>query len=306
MTMPVDRQEIQKALLKAEKKARSGKFKKFISSPIFYPSLLLFNYVFYPLLHKGIKRSAQTFFGLQMKTVLPSGTDIILNGIKSHDSEIRLSKFLTHYLKKDDVFVDVGAHYGYYSLLAASLVGNTGRVISLEPSVSSFHILKENVNPYSQVEPLNTAAGDAEGDITFFEYEGPYAEYNTTVADAYQSKKWLSRIAQNENQVPVIILDRLLSDHGIQKAYIKIDVEGGEAAVIRGMKNSLSQRQLTIAMEYLKESEISHREAAQLLYDQGYSSYAILQDGTLSLRSDIEQYLTQKNLTSDNIIFLKA
>jgi tRNA G37 N-methylase Trm5 len=65
-------------------------------------------------------------------------------------------------------FVDVGANWGYFTLLAAHQVGRSGRVISLEPDPRLFPVLADNiaVNHLSQVTALQVAAGSESGSLT--------------------------------------------------------------------------------------------------------------------------------------------
>ena len=302
----VSKQDIWNELLKAEKKARSGKMRRLFRSPFLYSSLMVFNQLVYPVFKKGVYIKANTFFNIPIRTLLPSGTDIALNGIKSHDSEIRLTKYLARELHIGDTFIDVGAHYGYYSLLASSLVGNTGKVYSVEASTSSFRELKENVDGYKNITSFNAAAGDQPGMITFYEYPGPYAEYNTTIPGLYTNQKWYRNVNEKVNTIPILILDDLIQNENVDKAIIKIDVEGGESSVIRGLSASLKEKQLTIAMEYLLPAggSMLHNEAANLLYKNGYTSHAITRDGRLKSLTSIDEYLRENVLTSDNIIFL--
>ncbi len=271
-------------LLKAEKKARSGKFSRLRRAPFLYPSIMMFNHILYPLFKKGIYIKANTFFNVPIRTLLPSGTDMVLNRIKSHDSEIRLTKYLTRELHEGDIFIDVGAHYGYYSLLASALVGNSGKVFSIEASISSFNDLKENVDAYKNIATFHAAAGDMPGTVTFYEYPGPYAEYNTIVPDAYTNQKWFGRVKQKVNTVPILVLDNLIMSEGIKKAVIKIDVEGGESSVLRGLHSALYEKQLIIAMEYLLSASGSslHQEAADILYAANYKSFSITGEGDLT------------------------
>ena len=275
-------------------------------SPFLYSSLMIFNQFLYPVFKKGVYIKANTFFNIPIRTLLPSGTDIALNGIKSHDSEIRLTKYLALELHDGDTFIDVGAHYGYYSLLASSLVGNTGKVYSVEASASSFRELKENVEGHKNITAFNTAAGDQPGTITFYEYPGPYAEYNTTIPGLYTNQKWYHNVNEKVNTIPILVLDDLIKEQQIVKAIIKIDVEGGESSVLRGLNASLKEQQLTIAMEYLLPAggSMLHHEAAELLYRIGYQSYAITNEGELLYVKKIDDYLNEKKLSSDNIIFL--
>jgi FkbM family methyltransferase len=233
---------------------------------------------------------------------------VMLNKIKSHDSEIRLTKYLTLVLQDGDVFIDVGAHYGYYSLLASVLVGDSGRVFSIEASGSSYADLKENVDPYKNIKPLHAAAGDAQGTITFYEYPGPFAEYNTIVPNAYINEKWFQSVKEKTNTVPILIIDDLLRSEQIDKAILKIDVEGGESSVLRGLQSALKEKKLIIAMEYLlsKGGSKLHQESAEILFKNDYKSYAITQDGNVQGIDDIDLYLRHSGIHSDNIIFIKS
>ncbi|HEY3387607.1 MAG TPA: FkbM family methyltransferase [Saprospiraceae bacterium] len=295
-------------LLKAERKARASKLRRLLSQPLLYPALMIFDYAIYPYTHRSKSIYTDTFFGIRMKTVLPSGTDISLHRIKAHDSELRFAKFLLRHLKQNDVFVDVGAHYGYYSLLAVALIGSKGHVYAVEASAASTAILKENTAGYSNVTIIQAAASDTPGHITFYEYPVPYAECNTTVKDAYAGKKWVEKIQQIENHVPTVLMDDLLAKEGITKAMFKIDAEGGETAVLRGMVNSLKTMDLCVVMEYHHTpGKISiHEEAVRVLKDCGYNANGIDIDGNVFPVPDITRYLEEKKLESDNLVFRKA
>ena len=301
------REKIWQQLLVAELKSRKSKRGRWLRSPILYPFLMVYNYLLYPILRRGIFVKVDPFFEIPMQTLLPSGTDLLLNGIKSHDSEIRLAKFITLQLNPDDVFIDVGAHYGYYTLLASSLIGH-GRVFAIEASSTSFEFLRENTEEVSNVQLLHAAAGDQQGEIIFYEYPGPYAEYNTTVKDAYTEQPWLKKIRQKTVSVPVIILDDLIRNEKIEKAFIKIDVEGGEASVLRGLRHSLAEKELLIAMEYLaSDKEVNpHAMAADMMKEAGYRAHQIDPDGKLIPLDDIDHYLKEKKIGSDNVVFAKT
>ena len=295
-------------LLKAERKARSSKLRRLIYQPVLYPALMIFDYAIYPYTHRSKPIYTNTFFGIRMKTVLPSGTDIRLHRIKAHDSELRFAKFLLLQLKQGDTFVDVGAHYGYYSLLAVALIGPQGRVYAIEASAASTAILNENTAGYPNITIIQAAASDTRGHIMFYEYPVPYAECNTTVKDAYAGQKWIEHIQQIENHVPTVLVDDLLVKEGISKATIKIDAEGGEPAVLKGMVHSLKTLDLYIVMEYHHTpGKISiHDEAVHVLKDCGYSAHVIDIDGNIFPVPDITRYLEEKKLESDNLVFRKV
>lgn len=303
-----DRSQIWKALLKAEQKARSSKVDRLKGSPIRYPLLMGYNKILYPLIKRGVFADARTFFGIRFRTLLPSGTDILLNGIKSHDSEIRLTKYLTRHLQQGDTFIDVGAHYGYYTLLASVMTGRSGHVYAIEASAQSFAILKVNTNTYPNILIYHNAAGDAPAEVVFYEYPGPLAEYNTIVQGAYDDRPWLKKVKQIINRVQMIVLDDLIKANQITKAIIKIDVEGGELSVIKGLASSLDQRDLTIVMEYLISEDLSspHHLAVGMLIEHGYQAHAIDREGNLVKVVVIDQYLRDAGLDSDNLVFVKG
>ena len=298
---------IWKALEKSERNARSGRVIRFLRNPILYPALLAYYHLIYPRLKKGVTTTVKTFFGVPMKTMLPSGTDIALNGIKSHDSEIRLSKFLVLNLKPGDCYIDVGAHYGYYSLLASVLVGPNGKVFSIEPTAASFSLLEENTRGLNNITIHHAAAGETDTKLVLYEYPGPYAEYNTVIENAYVNEKWAKRIKPQVTEVDTILLDSLMLHQNISHATIKIDVEGSEKAVLNGMKNFLLNKQPLIVMEYLMSNKNNkpHQQAADFLNEFGYKSYSITPEGALKEEVNIETYMQEHKINSDNIVFLK-
>jgi FkbM family methyltransferase len=303
----VTREYLMQRLDVSERKARANKVIRLLTNPVLYPFLMFFNKLVYPVTHKSIVFYPVTFFGLRMKTLLPSGTDLALNGVKGHDSEIRLSRFLVHTLQTGDTFIDVGAHYGYYTLLASVLVGNEGIVHAVEASASTYAILKENAATKMNITLHHAAASHTAGEITFYEYPGPYAEWNTTIRDAYTQQPWIKRIARVENRVLSIRLDDLMASFKINTAILKIDIEGGELAALQGMQPAMQLTPLTIIMEYHHSpgNRSSHHDAVDLLTAAGYVPYAIARDGKLIPLQDIDSYMREHHLTTDNLVFQK-
>ena len=134
------------------------------------------------------------------------------------------------------VVADVGANWGYFTLVCAYLVGGTGRVIALEPHPRLASILAENVasNGLSQVEVHRVAAGatsESKGFVGFDELGG-----NWGVSRAAHG----SEVADFES--PAVALDALLDDrHAGRIDLVKIDIEGAEADAMRGMAAGLER-----------------------------------------------------------------
>ncbi|MFI5309591.1 MAG: FkbM family methyltransferase [Gemmatimonadales bacterium] len=160
--------------------------------------------------------------------------------------EPETSLLLASVLKPGDVFIDVGAHVGYYTVLAAALVGPGGKVLSFEPApVNYAHLIEHiRVNAVRHVLPLHCAAGDTEVVVDLHlnaDNDGGHALWD--VRRHRDNVK--SREAPRTHPVFVTTLDRVSCAvaPGRVKA-IKIDVEGNEHAVLRGAQRLLAEHRV--------------------------------------------------------------
>ena len=292
---------------KVEQIASASKMGRLLKNPLKYIHAILFR----ELVYKNTKREkhvmATTFFGVDMHLLLPSSTDIYLTGGKSHDSETRLAKFLIHELQTGDTFVDVGAHYGYFSLLAAKLVGDTGTVYSFEASPTTYSILNKNATLTSTVQAYNLAVSDSDTELTFYEFPNLYSEYNTSEVEQFEQEEWFQKHKPRKIRISTTILDQFLSEEKTSPSIIKIDVEGAEHRVIAGLRNHINDNAPAIVMEYLsaERGNVQHKQAEQALRAVGYHVYAINPNGKLTKLDSVESYLTKNRLDSDNIVFRK-
>ncbi len=286
---------------------RGSKLNRILSNPLGYINLFVHKKIRYPLTKKGASKSCTTFFGTEMLVVLPAGIDLYLTGAKTHDSEIRLAQFLINNLKAGDSFLDIGAHFGYFSLLASSLVGSRGRVICVEASTEMFKILKQNTQAHANISINHLAASDKKGQIEFHEFPILYSEYNSMDIDQYKGSNWFKKNPAKKIKVNAIQIDSLLSEVDSIPKIVKIDVEGAEDKVISGMAKALGKGSIPfIAMEYIHDSKNKvHLAAAKLLEGFQYFPHFIEPDGNLRkiALNDLDSILEQNNRDSDNIIF---
>lgn len=295
-------------LSSVEQLAKASKFARMLFNPLKYAHAILYRKLIYINTKKSKEVKAVTFFGKKMSLLLPASTDIYLTGGKSHDSEIRLAKFLLHNLGEGDCFVDVGAHYGYFTLLAATIVKKTGQVIAFEAAQNTFIILKKNTQRLTNTRATNKAVSDENGCISFYEFPNLYSEYNSIDLQQFEKTDWIATATPKINTVDTIQLASFLVEEQVVPKIIKIDVEGAEFKVISGLQEHLVAQAPLIAMEYVSKARQNeaHQQAAALLAEFGYKSYIIDENGSLVLCVNIDAHLAQQQLESDNIVFKKG
>ncbi|WP_282775631.1 FkbM family methyltransferase [Phaeodactylibacter xiamenensis] len=300
------KQQLLKALKEVEHFAEGSKWQRLRATPARYLYAIGFRETLYRYQRKGKLKTIQTFFGERMQVTLPAGTDLYLVGGKTHSSEIRLARFMIQQLEPGDVFVDIGAHFGYFSLLAATLVGKGGKVFAFEAAEDTFSCLSTNLKPLPNCLAVH-AAVNADGQVvTFFEFDPLHSEYNSTDVKQFEGQDWFEGNQPKRKEVRGVQLSRFLEEAAITPNLIKIDVEGGEAAVIEGALPFLHKHPVPIVMEYLnpERGNTPHREAARDLLNAGYTPHAIQQSGSLLPLPDIENWYMEQGIDSDNIVFV--
>jgi FkbM family methyltransferase len=163
--------------------------------------------------------------------------------------EPSLTAWIQSRMKPGDCFVDVGANVGYFSLLASTLVGQSGKVISVEAIQRTFEVLTENLdaNRARNVRAINMAVWDKEETLIFF--ISPDTINATSTAMPAQAEKWKLDRRCDVRAAPLFSL--LSPDEIAATRLIKIDVEGAEIQVISGLGSMLDsgRRDLEIVME---------------------------------------------------------
>lgn len=302
------KEKLLKQLAQSEKIANASKLIRLLQNPVKYALAIGHRKLVYNKTKEGILKETNTFFNKKMLVMLPAGTDIYLTGAKSHTSEIRLAKYLIHQLNNGDTFLDVGAHFGYFTSLASTLVGNDGKVFSIEASKNTFKVLKKNIATASNVECFQMAIADDNEQMKFYEFPILFSEYNSTEVNQYIHEPWYQKNRPTKFLVECSTINDFIIKHHVQPKTIKIDVEGAEHRVIDGGIDYFKANAPIIIMEYLepKRYNVSHRKATETLRQLGYKTMLIQHNGNLKPCEDIEAYLEEFQLESDNIVFVKA
>lgn len=172
---------------------------------------------------------------------------IILESLLSNRAyEPETASFITAALRPGDTFIDVGTHVGYFSMLAAAVVGGDGQVISFEPDERNFeHLLSHiSLNDLRNVEAVNQAVGERDHVAQLFvnaDNDGGHALWDVGLHEFNQ----LSRSRPNPREVEVASLDSFLAHRDVRSLkLIKIDAEGSELKVLQGAERSLRERRV--------------------------------------------------------------
>lgn len=203
------------------------------------------------------------------------------------------TRILVSLIRPGDVFVDVGANVGYFSVLGAWRAYPGGEVWSFEPNPTVFAILSDNltVNGYGDMaRRWPAAASDRAGKASLRVFPGYVA--TSTMRDVPED---YLRHTERETGRPshVIDIDTVRLDDVMrdvpQMHVMKIDAEGHELSVIRGAQEIIARSpKLKIVMEY--SPSMLGREGArsliELVRSLGFSLFAIEQDALLTRLTD--------------------
>jgi len=196
---------------------------------------------------------------------------------------------LRRLLRPGGTFIDVGANVGLFSMIAAAWVGKSGRVYSAEPSRREFQRLSENLrlNDLRHVTAIRQALGDRSGTATLRVARFPNAGQNTLGASFGNSGVRAERL----ETVEVTTLDQLVRDRGPSCVdVVKLDVEGAEAAALRGAQGVLRDLRPALIVEIapaaLAQNQSSPAEVLEQLRAAGYTMWRIDSDATLSPLAD--------------------
>lgn len=129
-------------------------------------------------------------------------------------------------IQPGDTVLDIGAHIGYYTLIAARKVGPKGKVYAFEPLTKNFNLLKKNVeaNGYTNVELINAAVSNKVGIAKLFlSNEDNYGDQR--IYDSEESRKTL--------RINTTTLDKYFSNRkGVN--VVKMDIQGSEMLALKG------------------------------------------------------------------------
>jgi FkbM family methyltransferase len=209
--------------------------------------------------------------------------NIFLTGIYTQE-KTELLYFLSS-LRKGMTVLDIGANIGYYSLLAAARIAKNGKVHSFEPVRETYSRLQQNItlNEFKNIEAHRYIIHDHIGEMDIFVAD----KSNTGSSSLSRSMENFSNTVQ---KVQTITIDSYIKSRQIKSVdIVKIDVEGSELFVLKGMRNLLKRDNMKIFTEIngenLKKQNTTPQDIANLLKNYDYFPYKITEKGIEKIKA---------------------
>jgi len=177
--------------------------------------------------------------------------------------------YLRHGLRigKQDVVVDIGAHIGLFSLVAARLA-REGRVFSAEPHPGNFELLEENLslNGCTHVAAHRVAISDSSGEVEL------HIRSLATKTASHTLLTFAPDVPQESVRARALTLSEFLERCGVERVhFLKLDCEGAETGILAGAPHALFKRIDTVAMELHPERGCTEAWARERFERMGYA-----------------------------------
>lgn len=166
--------------------------------------------------------------------------DVKVAGYRLGTTEPAFQEALAARVRPGSVVYDLGANVGFYTVMSARLAGPTGRVVAVEPFGPSAETVRHNarINGFETVEVVEAAVGAAEG----------RAWLETDRHDPVTFRLGADPSVEGV-EVPVTTVDALVAAGHPPPDVVKVDVEGVESAVLRGMARTLADHRPALLVE---------------------------------------------------------
>lgn len=207
------------------------------------------------------------------------------------------SQIIQSTLKKNDIIVNIGAHIGYFSLMAALKVGNGGHVFAFEPAPVNFHLLLKNIklNKFKNITAIRLAILDKKKKTNLY-----FSDTNTGDHRVFNSGDHRKYI-----EVDAVSLDEFFDKRNKNINFIKIDVQGSEIKVLEGMKEILKKKNLKMYVEFwpygLTMNGDNPKQLLDLLLENGFK----IVSPVIKIRDLLNKY-TLENRRFENLFCIKG
>lgn len=284
--------------------SKGTKTRRVMKSPVRVPYSYLLQYASQRA-NMSLKIKAKTFWGEYMYVVIPE--IVSMNIYRYGFFEEGLTRMVLNYVKPGMTFFDIGTHFGYFSLLASTIVGEGGQVHSFEPTPSTFSILKLNASGRNNIFLNNKAVLSKEDILTLNDCGLIYSSHNS-LYDARLPRKILENLNINKINVQGISVDEYVQKVNVKPDFVKIDAESAEYEILLGMEETIKASHPIISLEVGDmgvNGVLKSKDIIVYLRDKGYQPYEF--KGGKLLRHELREtykfdnilFLPEKSCTSD-------
>lgn len=209
----------------------------------------------------------------------PAEYPTLLRGVKRVDPHIR--RAWARLLRPEEVILDIGANIGFTVQRFFSILGPRCSIYAFEPIPRNFELLEINSRALGsdRIVLIAAAVGDRDGQATFCDnvYHGALSRLSTTRPTT--NDRWsLYWKEYREIKVEMIALDTFVQRHPeVRPTFVKIDVEGSGAMVVRGAGELLRRHRPAIGCEFHSSNE--RTEVTNYLDEAGYRGIRFENDG---------------------------
>src|SRR5262249_22803481 len=214
------------------------------------------------------------FDGQQLRVALPElvAVDLYRHGL----IEPPVTAMLLDRLRPGMVFFDVGAQYGYFTVLASRLGRPTSTVVAFEPSRSAARLLRETVSHLDRVVVEQVAVQAETGTAVLSDFGPRHSALNTVLDNARVPARERRRLSRSMYEVPAVSLDDYSAMHNLRPAIVKLVAEGAELVIVSGMCDVLRSASPLVVLEtgdYEGMASPATSECIELLETMGYRPF---------------------------------
>jgi FkbM family methyltransferase len=195
-------------------------------------------------------------------------------------------------VRKGDFVIDCGTNLGYWALVSSHLVGETGKVLGFEPVLKTYTSARQNIlaSARKNIVLKNAAVGDRHGQIELFLAKDDEAGARASSVQGGIQACGESAIAE------IVRIDDLEETEKSKVALIKLDIEGGELAALKGAHSIIVRDRPVIAFEWNRVTAnaagYSPEQIRSFLEEKGYELWLSSASGLKPFkeRSDLTQW----------------
>ena len=194
--------------------------------------------------------------------------------------ELPTTRFITRFLQKDSIVVDIGANIGYVTMFCAKILENSGAVYAFEPQAENYKLLQQHIelNNFQNIVPQKFAVTSTPTTLRLYLATDNHGAHSTIFnADV---------MTENYEEVQGLTLDSFVEEKRFSKLdLVKIDVEGAEFEVLQGMQNVMRSFRPVIIVELnemlQQQRGMSSNSIKSMLIEYGYTIFSPTEQGFL-------------------------